>query len=57
VFAGLGDETVKKITGTASVADPDPGSGAFYPLDPKSGMNVFCTPDPRFRIPDLFDYD
>jgi|LakMenEpi03Aug12_release.lakeMendotaPanAssembly.Ray.scaffolds.fasta_scaffold2839320_1 hypothetical protein len=29
---------------SGSVADPDPGSGAFWPLDPGSGMN----------IPDLF---
>jgi hypothetical protein len=32
-----------------SVADPDPRSGAFYPLDPGSGsgMNYFRIPDPR----------
>jgi hypothetical protein len=28
-----------------SVADPDPGSGAFLP--PGSGMNFFWIPDPR----------
>jgi hypothetical protein len=28
-----------------SVADPDPGSGAFLP--PGSGMNFFRIPDPR----------
>jgi hypothetical protein len=39
-----------------SVADPDPGSGAFYPLDPGSGMNFFRNPDPGSKgyknIPD-----
>jgi hypothetical protein len=29
---------------------PNPGFGAFYPLDPGSGIDFF-------RIPDLFDYD
>jgi hypothetical protein len=30
-----------------SVADPDPGSGAFLPLDPGSGMGFFRIPDPK----------
>jgi hypothetical protein len=30
-----------------SVADPDPGSGAFYPPDPGSGSGILL-----FRIPD-----
>jgi hypothetical protein len=30
-----------------SVADPDPGSGAFWPLDPGSGMGFFRIPDPN----------
>jgi hypothetical protein len=32
----------------SSVADPDPRSGAFFTLDPGSGM---CFPDPGSRIP------
>ncbi len=30
-----------------SVADPDPGSGAFLPLDPGSGIGFFRFPDPK----------
>jgi hypothetical protein len=33
------------MTFTVSVADPDQGSGAFYPLDPGSGMNFVRIPD------------
>jgi len=29
-----------------SVADPDPGLGAFWPLDPGSGISFFRIPDP-----------
>ncbi len=30
-----------------SVADPDPGSGAFLTLDPGSGIGFFQIPDPE----------
>ncbi len=30
-----------------SVADPDPGSVPFWPLDPGSGMGFFRIPDPK----------
>ncbi len=30
-----------------SVADPDPGSGAFWTLDPGSGIGFFRIPDPK----------
>jgi len=30
----------------------DPGSGAFWPLDPGSGIGFFRIPDLGFRIPD-----
>jgi hypothetical protein len=36
----------------SSVADPDPGSGAFWPLDPGSGIRKRFFPDPGSRIPD-----
>jgi hypothetical protein len=39
------DETVNML---ASVADPDPGSGAFLP--PGSGMNFFGIPDPEGKF-------
>ncbi len=32
----------------SSVADPDPGSGAFLTLDPGSGIGFFRIPDPNF---------
>jgi hypothetical protein len=31
----------------SSVADPDPGSGAFGPLDPGSGIGYFRISDPE----------
>jgi hypothetical protein len=39
-----------KITVFVSVADPDPGSGAF--LTPGSGIRNGFIPDPGSRIPD-----
>jgi hypothetical protein len=39
----------KKIILAISAADPDPGSGAFLPLDPG---RYFLIPDPGSRIPD-----
>jgi hypothetical protein len=35
-----------------SVADPDPGSGAFLTLDPDPGSGIGFFPDPGSRIPD-----
>jgi hypothetical protein len=38
---------------STSVADPDPGSGAFLSLDPDLGSGISFFPDPGSRIPDL----
>jgi hypothetical protein len=35
-----------------SVADPDPGSGAFLTLDPDPGSGIGFFPHPGSRIPD-----
>jgi hypothetical protein len=40
--AWLGDKLIIGI----SVADPDPGSGAFYPPDPGSEIRDAFIPDP-----------
>ena len=45
------------LTGTylilgVSVADPDPGSGAFLTLDPDPGSGIGFFPDPESLIPD-----
>jgi hypothetical protein len=36
-----------------SVADLDPGSGAFLPKDPGSGKNFFRIPDLGSRVPNM----
>ncbi len=43
----------RTVTEGVSVADPDPGSGAFLTLDPRSGIDFFRMPDhkPIFLIP------
>ncbi len=35
------------------VADPDPGSGVFWPLDPGSRMEKNIDPGSGINIPDL----
>jgi hypothetical protein len=37
-----------------SVADPDPGSGAFLTLGPGSGIGLFRISDPGSRIPNPY---
>jgi hypothetical protein len=43
------DSALKMITYT-SVADPDPGSGAFLTLDPGSRIDFFRISDPGSQI-------
>jgi hypothetical protein len=38
---------VEDFLNLPSVADPIPGSGVFFTLDPESGIGFFWIPDPK----------